>query len=509
MCQSQSEFKWMNELHDKFPEKYQGADVLDVGSANLNGNYRPFFSRWGANKYTGIDVLPFNNVDIVSPVHLYNPDKQYDIVFSASQLEHDMYWKKTLLKFIELCKSGGMIIISAWCALDFHGTKEEQPLTSLTSNLDNEWAHYYENRLVKDIQKVWTKKLLKKTFSDYFLGMNPHDDGNVVFWGGKKMTINFVGLFNAPGYVGEISDETHIARELEKLGHTVNRVQRDVWKAYCDGEMDNNWNLPIPDVDINLIAKWHHFNDGKYVHVLSGGAPVFYWVWDYMPNPTIPSWHLEMAKAADLYLSGEAGIFDQYKKEGVKPYYFQMDVCDGDLNNDFPYLEKKYDVVFTGSCIDQGHRKEYLQIINKEVPVTIFAWNWEEWQKLGFTAYPAIYGEEYNNIIAQTRIVLGFSVEPNCWGYWSNRVGKVIRAGGFLLQEYAPGMETQLPLAGVDYFSSPEEAIEKIKHYLIQKPVVDRANEERFTSRDLVKRLTILMERYLKSNNGKDWNKLP
>lgn len=312
------------------------------------------------------------------------------------------------------------------------------------------------------------------------------------------MIINFVGLFNQPGYVGEISDETHLARELNNLGHTVNLVQRDEWKAHVDGDRNDSWNLP-KKADINLIAKWHHFNDGGYIRNLAelSGAPVFYWVWDFMPDPEIPTWHKEMVKTADLYLSGELGIFGRYREIGGRPYYFQMDVCDGEINNDFDEV-KINDVIFTGSCIDQGHRKEWLQIINKEIPVKIWAWNHEEWQKLGFEAYPAVYGEDYNRLIAQSKIVLGFSVEPNCWGYWSNRIGKVIRAGGFLLQEYALGMETQLPLTGVDYFNSPEEAIEKIKYYLENQRLTDRTNEQRFTSQDLAKRLTILMERYLK-----------
>ena len=325
------------------------------------------------------------------------------------------------------------------------------------------------------------------------------------------MIINFIGLFNQPGYVGEISDETHIARELEKLGHTVNRVQRDIWKAFVDGDHDPSWNLPIK-ADINLVAKWPHFNDGKYIRSLrdlsragigpleSGGA-VFYWVWDYMPYPDIPDWHLEVAREADLYLSGEAGIFHEYIKQGVKPYYFQMDVCDGDIPV-FDNLEKVYDVVFTGSCIDQGHRKEWLQEINKVIPVTIFSWNPEEWFKLGFKeCYPAVYGEEYNKIIAQSKIVLGFSVEPNCWGYWSNRVGKVLRAGGTLLQEYAPGMETQLPNC-VKYFSSPEEAIEKLK----QDDYVCPRDHNDFTSIAKVYQLAILMERYLKRKE--EWNQI-
>ena len=320
------------------------------------------------------------------------------------------------------------------------------------------------------------------------------------------MIINFVGIFNQPGYVGEISDETHIARELAKLGHQVNLIPRDVWKAWVDGDRDPSWLLPSK-ADINLIAKWPHFDKPEYISKLRevSGGPVFYWVWDYMPNPHIPGWHMAMAIEADLYLSGEAGIFHEYIKLGAKPYYFQMDVCDGDIPI-FDNLEKVYDVVFTGSCIDQGHRKEWLQEINKVIPVTIFSWNPEEWFKLGFKeCYPAVYGEDYNKVIAQSKIVLGFSVEPNCWGYWSNRVGKVLRAGGFLLQEYAPGMETQLPYC-VQYFSSPEEATERIKTFLEPISPSKFHNHEEFTSKHKVRELAILMERFLKRKD--EWNQI-
>ena len=46
------------------------------------------------------------------------------------------------------------------------------------------------------------------------------------------MKINFVGAFNQPGYVGEISDETHLARELEEAGHIVCKIPRDEWREY-------------------------------------------------------------------------------------------------------------------------------------------------------------------------------------------------------------------------------------------------------------------------------------
>lgn len=326
------------------------------------------------------------------------------------------------------------------------------------------------------------------------------------------MIINFVGLFNQPGYVGEISDETHISRELKSIGHEVRMIPRDEWREYVieNSPKGKYKNVPVDlKSDINLIAKWPHFYDGSFIYQLqeASGAPVFYWVWDFMDDQGIPEWHVKMAKSADLYLSGEEGIKDKYKKLGIKHYYFQMDVCDGDIPV-FKNEEKEYDVIFTGSCIGQGHRKEWLQKINKEIPIKIWGWNHEEWKKLGFEAYPALYGEEYNKLIAQSKIILGFSVEPNCWGYWSNRIGKVLRAGGFLLQEYAPGMETQLPYC-VEYFSNPAEAIEKIKLYLNDDKrntrdiaIKEEQNSLRWT-RGRIRQLPILMERYLKGDPEK------
>ena len=327
------------------------------------------------------------------------------------------------------------------------------------------------------------------------------------------MTINFVGLFNAPGYVGEVSDETHIARELEDMGHTVRRIPRDEWREFVKEQRAWDKYKGIPTdlrADINLIAKWHHFYDGIFISELRdiSQAPVFYFVWDFMYSGGFPDWHIKMAQQADLYLSGEAGIFDEYKKLAIKPYYFQMDICDGSIPT-FTNEEKRYDVIFTGTYLGQGHRIEYLKKINEEIPVTIFSWNPEEWFKAGFKeCYPAVYGEDYNRVIAQSKIVLGLSVEPNCFGYWSNRVGKVLRAGGFLLQEYAPGMETLLQDNNIDFFNSPEEAIEKIKIWLPKIEGLFKRNTARWTSKEKVLELTTLMERYLKGDPG-SWNKLP
>lgn len=335
------------------------------------------------------------------------------------------------------------------------------------------------------------------------MGSFARGGGVLMYQNGLK--INFVGNYSR-GYVGEVADETHLARELESAGNIVNKVPRDQWKAYVDGDKPNDdWVLPI-EADINIVAKWHHFNDPNYFSKLRfmSKAPVIYWTWDYMDYDG--GWHEIMARASDLYLTNEGGRIEQLLEKGIKAYYFPYDVADGEIQR-FS-LEKKYDVVFTGSYLGQGDRVEWLKKINEKHQIQIFSWNHEEWKKAGFTtAKPAVYGEDFSKVVAQSRILLQFSVNDHCWGYWSNRVGKVFTLGGFLLARYSPGMELFLR-DGCDYFSSPQEAISKIKFYLenetLRNAIAARGSHigrDRFTSKARVKELLILIDRLLSEGN--------
>lgn len=323
------------------------------------------------------------------------------------------------------------------------------------------------------------------------------------------MKINVIGNFNN-GYVGEVGDATHLTREMEALGHTVQRVPQDIWKAFVQGHRNDDWIDRMPQkADINIICKWHHFDDASYIKILKEvtGAPVFYWVWDFMADEPIAGWHFEMIKSSDLYLGND--VLSPYYKSFKNVYYFPMDVADGEI----PVVgatNKDIDVAFFGSWVGKGDRQEWLKEINKTNPVTVFSWNWQDWPKEFKTVYPAVYGEKFNTSVARSKIVLGFSVEPNLWGYWSNRVGKTLLAGGFLLYQYAPGMELFLR-NGVEYFSSIEEAREKIDHYLIaetERETIAKKGftigRERFSSKERVKDLMILAERFIKTK-GEGW----
>ncbi|HWQ20864.1 MAG TPA: class I SAM-dependent methyltransferase, partial [Methanotrichaceae archaeon] len=61
--------------------------VLDVGSYDMNGSYKPLFTN---HNYIGLDICAGPNVDLVvaDPYHWPIEDAAFDAVISGQALEH-------------------------------------------------------------------------------------------------------------------------------------------------------------------------------------------------------------------------------------------------------------------------------------------------------------------------------------------------------------------------------------------------------------------------------------
>ena len=115
----------------RFPEYFINKRVLDCGSLDINGNNRYLFDRC---IYTGIDIAIGKNVDVVTPVHLFEPFWNYDVVISSEMLEHDCHYVETLQKMFDLTKQGGLLMFTAaGTNRPEHGTAEhhsgDSPMT--------------------------------------------------------------------------------------------------------------------------------------------------------------------------------------------------------------------------------------------------------------------------------------------------------------------------------------------------------------------------------------------
>ncbi len=318
----------------------------------------------------------------------------------------------------------------------------------------------------------------------------------------------YIGNFQGPGNAsGEEADEIHQARCLQEAGVDVTTVPRDEIHANFVGAKKDN--IPEEEFDIILIAKWGNYTAEmiKMVKEKYKGVLV-YWTWDFMFAPHrewwIPDFHGMMLEECDYYVSGEMGMLEWFESTSTSFRYFNWDSSDGRI--DQIDRDEKYDVVFTGSYIPHSYRVKMLEEIGKRYDLTIFSFDHDKWTEAGFKAQPGLYGENYNQISAQSKIQLCMSwpePAPETAGYQSNRVGKILTTGGLPLVHYFPGAERMLSDA-VPMFHDLGDAINKIQWLLANEKQRETARVKaydfgraRYTTQIRMKEFKILLESLL------------
>lgn len=96
--------------------------ILDIGSFNVNGVYRPHFS-WSNWKYVGADISAGPNVDVVLDENYewtMFQDGQFDVVISGQAFEHmECPWLAAKAMY-RVCKPGGLCVVIAPAVWDYH-----------------------------------------------------------------------------------------------------------------------------------------------------------------------------------------------------------------------------------------------------------------------------------------------------------------------------------------------------------------------------------------------------
>jgi len=91
--------------------EYFTEDILEVGSWNINGSVKDFVAE-GCQRYVGVDWRPGPYVDVVSLAHEMNFLWPFKAVISASMLEHDPHWEKSLERMLNYVRSDGIFIVT-------------------------------------------------------------------------------------------------------------------------------------------------------------------------------------------------------------------------------------------------------------------------------------------------------------------------------------------------------------------------------------------------------------
>jgi SAM-dependent methyltransferase len=160
---------------NKYKRWFDGPNrVLEVGSMNINGSVRDHFT--GFTEYVGVDWRPGPMVDVVCKAEDMVFDHNFDTVISASMLEHDPAWNKSLERMVSFVAPGGILLLSWGAAKNKHHCEESAtdgqfhalPAGYVLEVLDQLGIYIHEFRYEAHLPFV--PKLPRKNFGGWGLG---------------------------------------------------------------------------------------------------------------------------------------------------------------------------------------------------------------------------------------------------------------------------------------------------------------------------------------------------
>jgi SAM-dependent methyltransferase len=172
--------EFFQKVKDIYPLYFSNSSVLEIGSLNINGTVRDFFT--DTTSYIGLDIAPGYCVDVVCQGQDYSePDNTYDTVLSCECFEHTPHWLEIFKNMIRLCKSDGLVLFT--CASTNrreHGTTRTEPSSNPLACVE-EWS-YYRNLIEEDFT---SHHELMSSFKTYWFETN-FESCDLYFCGIKK-----------------------------------------------------------------------------------------------------------------------------------------------------------------------------------------------------------------------------------------------------------------------------------------------------------------------------------
>lgn len=160
-----SSYEHMASLFEKFLSDRKPGTVVDIGSQDVNGSYRPIFEA-GKWQYVGVDSTAGANVDLVAknPYQYPIATNSVDVVISGQAFEHIEYFWLSWLEVVRMVKPKGYIFLIA----PSRGPEHRYPVDC--------WRFYPDG--FQALAK-WGNVELLKAETDW----DPHSDPGSAMWG--------------------------------------------------------------------------------------------------------------------------------------------------------------------------------------------------------------------------------------------------------------------------------------------------------------------------------------
>lgn len=285
----------------------EGTRALDLGSVDINGCNKSLFK----GEYTGIDIAPGNNVDIVCKAsEAPFEDMTFDTIISTECLEHDKYYSDSLTKAYNLLRRGGLLIFT--CATTGrweHGTARTSPEDSLTSRLtDSSWANYYKNLTAEDICNVFEEHGVRMDdiFFDYAFYENAESHDLYFVAVKRSENTSFLPRYEAP-HVKMVC-----APKNRAIAYVLCRSMDDIENA-AEFYRECNWARLV------FMPTTFYGRHVAYFHILPSRADE----WIHADYVGVVPWGSQSVDVADM-----DGLIDRCKKDNADVIAFKADLED-------------------------------------------------------------------------------------------------------------------------------------------------------------------------------------
>lgn len=273
-----------------------------------------------------------------------------------------------------------------------------------------------------------------------------------------------------------------IARALERTGHTLLVVNEGRRRRRVGRTLARVWTLHSvrrfrPDfVFIHAQDVSREVFDG-----IAGSVSTVMFTPDCWPSPVLPE-DLGLAARVDLLCTVAKGQVPEFERAGVKRAAYLAEAHDPEVYFPVERAEPRWrsDVAFIGKCSadDPQHaaRRALVPAVAGCCDLRIYGRGWDA---LGLTATADdVYPEQYREICRGAKIVLGRDWRDDCAWYFSNRTWFTLGCRGFLITNYAPGLEDIFENHGhLVWYRSVEECVDLVRHYLARPEERERIAE--------------------------------
>lgn len=304
------------------------------------------------------------------------------------------------------------------------------------------------------------------------------------------MHVAYIGNFRP-----EHSTENYIAKTLEDMGHTVQRVQEDEFSRTGINLAQLElvlWTRTWPGyVEVADLLEFRRLG----IPTVSLHYDLYVGIGREIAMEVDPFWKTDFVFSTD----GDPTSEKIFKRLRINHFYLPAGIYKKEVKRG--NFQQKYscDVAFVGTVWNYHPEWPY------RVKLVDFLQNTYglKFRHFGQKGRPGVRGLELNDLFASAKVIIGDSLCKNFThqNYWSDRLYETTGRGGFLIHPYINGIETQFrspyeiityPFGDFNYLKGLVDFYVKEEH--IRQLVTDRAMKRVRTDHTDEKRMETMLE---------------